>query len=204
MAKWKSPFLSDIRNKLGENVVFSQWKGRPYMRTYVVPANPNTSKQQANREDVKNLVQRWQSIATTEDIKSAWDEFALSYQISGFNLFTKAGRKDDCSAVAGTGSGEVDVTYDNVFEPGETAMFVYDEDVDSWTEEVSKGNLDSGTGKTEDLTGLTTGNTVHVYLAYPTVLVSGDSTPKEYQAVCAFTVDESAGTSTKNSVSVPS
>lgn len=52
MAKWKSPLFSDIRNKLGENVVFSMWKGRPYMRSYVTPANPNSLKQAANRDQM--------------------------------------------------------------------------------------------------------------------------------------------------------
>lgn len=204
MAKWKSPFLTDIRNKLGDSVVFSMWKGRPYMRQHVEPANPNTSKQQAHREDTKNFVKRWQSVATTEDITSAWDEFALSYQISGFNLFVKAGRQDDVEASAGTGSGEVDVTYDNVFEPGEAALFVYNTDTSTWSKEVDAGNLDSGEDNSVTLTGLSTGDDVEVYIAYPNVLVSGDSTPQDYQAVCGYHVDTSAGTSTKQTVTVPS
>jgi len=33
MAKWISPIFSDARNKLGDAVVFSNWKGRSYFRS---------------------------------------------------------------------------------------------------------------------------------------------------------------------------
>jgi hypothetical protein len=93
MAKWKSPIFSDIRNKLGENVVFSMWKGRPYMRSYVTPSNPKTLGQTANRADMTRLVEAWQTeIAATPALVTAWNKAALSDLISGYNRFIKGFR----------------------------------------------------------------------------------------------------------------
>ena len=94
MAKWKSPLFSDIRNKLGENVVFSMWKGRPYMRSYVVPANPNSLKQRANRDHMAKIVAMYQAnIKGTPALAAAWDVEALPRLISGYNQFTQYGRE---------------------------------------------------------------------------------------------------------------
>ena len=90
MAKWKSPIFSDIRNKLGENVVFSMWKGRQYMRSYTKPSNPKTLAQTANRLHMEALVSYWQSHqATVDAVKTLWNAAALSDLISGFNRFIK-------------------------------------------------------------------------------------------------------------------
>ena len=100
MAKWKSPIFSDIRNKLGENVVFSMWKGRQYMRSYTKPANPQTTGQTANRLHMAYLVSYWQStISTHADIVTLWNAAGLSDLISGFNRFVKALRGYVISAV---------------------------------------------------------------------------------------------------------
>ena len=93
MATWKSPIFSDIRNKLGENVVFSMWKGRPYMRSYVKPSNPDTLAQQANRLHMAALVAQYQEVikVTPADV-TAWNAAALSQLISGYNRFIKGMR----------------------------------------------------------------------------------------------------------------
>ena len=93
MATWKSPIFSDIRNKLGENVVFSMWKGRPYMRSYVKPSNPQTLAQTANRLDMTRLVTHWQTwIAGNVNNVTPWNAAALSDLISGYNRFIKGAR----------------------------------------------------------------------------------------------------------------
>lgn len=93
MAKWKSPIFSDIRNKLGENVVFSMWKGRQYMRSYTKPSNPKTNAQTANRLHMNFLVSTWQGfIATIPPLVTAWNAAALSDLISGYNRFVKGAR----------------------------------------------------------------------------------------------------------------
>jgi len=93
MAKWKSPLFSDIRNKLGDNVVFSMWKGRQYFRSYVVPANPNSLAQKANRAHMAALVAQYQTVikVTPADV-IAWNAAALSQLISGYNRFIKGMR----------------------------------------------------------------------------------------------------------------
>jgi len=100
MAKWKSPLFSDIRNKLGENVVFSMWKGRPYMREYVIPANPDTLAQQANRLHMAAIIEMYQSnVKGNAAHKAAWNVAALPKTISGYNLFCQYGRTDGLGAV---------------------------------------------------------------------------------------------------------
>jgi len=102
MAKWKSPLFSDIRNKLGENVVFSMWKGRPYMRSYVVPSNPNSLAQQANRAHMAAIVALYQAnVKGTPAHAAAWDVEALPKLISGYNIFTMYGRKGSQTVVGG-------------------------------------------------------------------------------------------------------
>ena len=102
MATWKSPIFSDIRNKLGDNVVFSMWKGRPYMRSYVKPANPNSLAQQANRLQMAAIVALYQAnVKGTEINAAAWDAEALPSLVSGYNLFTKYGRQGSQVTVGG-------------------------------------------------------------------------------------------------------
>lgn len=102
MATWKSPIFSDIRNKLGDNVVFSMWKGRPYMRSFVKPANPQTLAQTANRLHMAAIVALYQAnVKGTAANAAAWDVEALPKLVSGYNLFTQYGRKGSQVLVAG-------------------------------------------------------------------------------------------------------
>ncbi|MDP2106501.1 MAG: hypothetical protein Q8J76_10955 [Desulfobulbaceae bacterium] len=87
--KWKSPIFSDLRNKLGENVVGSMWKGRPYLRSFVVPANPKTKPQKSHRDIMTKAVANWQVIAATAANLTEWNRVALPDLISGFNKFVK-------------------------------------------------------------------------------------------------------------------
>ena len=106
MAKWKSPLFSDIRNKLGENVVFSMWKGRPYMREYVIPSNPNTLAQQANRNHMAAIIELYQTnVKGTPAHKAAWNVSALPKTISGYNLFVQYGRTDSITISDLTAAG---------------------------------------------------------------------------------------------------
>ena len=102
MATWKSPIFSDIRNKLGDNVVFSMWKGRPYMRSFVKPANPNSLAQQANRAHMAAIVALYQAnVKGTAINAAAWDLEALPKLVSGYNAFTMYGRKGSQTIVGG-------------------------------------------------------------------------------------------------------
>jgi len=87
-----SPLISDARNKIGD-VVFSRWKGTPYARQRVTPANPKTPDQQAQRTALANCVAMWQSLA--QKIKDAWKRAASAASISGFNAWTSANVNDE-------------------------------------------------------------------------------------------------------------
>lgn len=111
MAKWKSPIFSDIRNKLGDNVVFSMWKGRPYMRSYVRPANPDTNAQKANRAHLAAILGLYQAnVKGTADNVAAWDAEALPKLISGYNLFMQYGRTGSQVVTAGRKGAGIVVT----------------------------------------------------------------------------------------------
>ena len=112
MPKWSSPLFSDIRNALGESVVFSNWKGRGYFRGWVKPANPRTNPQQSNRDVLRQLVKRWQAISADAPAKKAWNDEALPYLVSGFNIFTRYGMKSEISCPdTSTTTAPVTITY---------------------------------------------------------------------------------------------
>lgn len=192
MPKWKSPIFSDIRNAIGDNVTFSQWKGRPYMRSYVKPANPRTLAQQANRDVMKNLVKRYQELMADPDVKTAWNAEALPYVISGFNLFTKFGRM---SKIAVTSSGSlpnisVTITYTCGIPIQKAGILRFNGT--TWTIVKDKGTLEAGENKTATDT-ITTAGTYYYFLADLDVLKPGDSAPQAYQAVTKWKPDVTQG-----------
>lgn len=110
MAKWKSPLFSDIRNKLGDNVVFSMWKGRPYMRSYVVPANPQSADQMSYRFLLDAIVAYWQTNIKPTSVKvTTWNKEALKTLVSGYNLFVKTGQGADIGAIELTALGGISI-----------------------------------------------------------------------------------------------
>ncbi len=95
-----------MRNKLGNQIIGTGWKGRMVFRAYKVPANPNTLAQQANRDHSKVLLQHYQSKIGSDEGKAAmWNTDALPRAISGYNLMMKLGRKSSitCDTTGTTG-----------------------------------------------------------------------------------------------------
>jgi hypothetical protein len=45
--------------QIGQSQVYARWKGIPYARRYVVPANPNTTAQQLTRQVFRAADQQW-------------------------------------------------------------------------------------------------------------------------------------------------
>jgi len=200
MAKWSSPIFTDIRNKVADSVVFSRWKGRGYFRSWVKPANPKTNAQKAHRAVLNNLVKRYQDITGTTGVKAAWNERALEYLISGYNLFVKFGRKSYVKASPGSSSGEIDVTYLCGIPLAEARLFTFNSD-EGWSDDTPADGLQAGE-QTVTLTK-TSGKTYEVFLATNAVLKEGDSTPQAYQAVTKWypnttngTADEAKATAT--------
>lgn len=92
MAKVEAPLFSfGARGKLGDALVYFPWKGLKAVRTYTVPANPNSAAQQTQRSYMTNAVADWHDIGITAADVTAWDRHAatLPRQMSGFNSFTK-------------------------------------------------------------------------------------------------------------------
>jgi len=184
MAKWKSPLFSDIRNKLGENVVFSMWKGRPYMRSYVKPANPNSLKQRANRDQMAKIVAMYQAnVKGDESIAAAWDVEALPSLISGYNIFTKYGRQCTIGALD-LSKTTISIPISDCAIPADRlAVMIYD--LSTVTYKLPTSKRGEGTYTEADFTGWTPEAGDLIYIADTKVLDGADieSTAALYKAV---------------------
>jgi hypothetical protein len=92
MAKVIAPLFSfGARGKLGDALVYFPWKGIHAVRTYVIPANPNSAGQQTQRGYLGNAVTDWHDIGLIPLDVIAWDRHAATRpsSMSGFNSFVK-------------------------------------------------------------------------------------------------------------------
>jgi hypothetical protein len=194
MAKWKSVLFSDIRNKLGESVVFSMWKGRPYMRSYVVPANPNSLKQQANRDHMRKIVELYQTnIKGTEANVAAWNLEALPRSISGYNIFVDYGRTVTLGVIDLSATTiSIPVTASSI-PSDRLAVMVYDLNTATYLLPTTKRGL--GTYTEADFDGWTPAAGDIIYIADTKVLVGEDieSTAKLYKAVNKWKINVTTG-----------
>lgn len=188
MPKWASPVFSDIRNAMGENVVFSQWKGRPYMRSWVKPANPQTSRQMAHRAVLKELVKRFQSLKSDPDVLAEWNIEALPYVVSGFNIFTKWGRLSKISVEPSSGSAPLDVTITYTCGIPLSKATLLQIKGATVTKVLDVGQVEAGENKTKQIEDLTSG-TYYFFLACDSVLKSGDTSPQAYQGITKWAPD---------------
>jgi len=86
MARVIGPLLSmDASGAVGGSVVFSKWKGRNYVRRFVVPHNPRSALQVAQRAMLKFLAEAWSGF--TIGNKATWDSLAAATNISPFNAY---------------------------------------------------------------------------------------------------------------------
>lgn len=86
MPKVTAPLLSfGARGQIGNAQVYSSWKGIAYARRYVVPANPRTVKQTANRAVWQMLNQAF--LYAPSAIKQAFDAYAIGKPLTGRNKF---------------------------------------------------------------------------------------------------------------------
>lgn len=77
--------LGSFSGKVGP-VVGGSWKGIAYMKSYVIPANPQSTAQVAHRTKFKNFIAATKLILPTV-INNYWEH--LDAQMSGFNSFVK-------------------------------------------------------------------------------------------------------------------
>lgn len=87
MVKIRNIFGDVYSGQAGKAGVFATWKGRQYRRSYVIPANPNTTKQQSVRTNLANSIVKWHLYCST--IRQAYAYMAAGLVMSGFNLFVR-------------------------------------------------------------------------------------------------------------------
>ncbi|MEI8122330.1 MAG: DUF6266 family protein [bacterium] len=100
MAKITAPFLSlSARGSIGKTLVAGAWKGVKYMRQHVVPANPQSVAQTAQRDIMALCVVAWQTGFETDSIKAGWNYFASvsGKAQSGFNAFVSTTAKNQAA-----------------------------------------------------------------------------------------------------------
>ncbi|NLV66263.1 MAG: hypothetical protein GXY14_01175 [Spirochaetes bacterium] len=77
-------YLKSIHGRVG-NLIYYNVHGNQYIRSYSVPYNPRTFKQQKNRRAFRDAVMEWQSLAP--HTKDTYRTMARGKPISGYNLF---------------------------------------------------------------------------------------------------------------------
>jgi hypothetical protein len=87
MAKVKHPSYMPESNGRAGDAVFYVRRGKQCMRTYVIPANPDTEKQKVTRNSFKDAVKAWQLLSNDEKniFRKRTDDLDLS--MTGYNLF---------------------------------------------------------------------------------------------------------------------
>lgn len=86
MVKVLGPMFSfEASGTIGNIATFSKWKGRPYVRQRVVPANPQSALQVATRAMMRFLSQAWASVGSTP--QGTWEDLAAAAQVSPFNSY---------------------------------------------------------------------------------------------------------------------
>lgn len=93
MAKTTAPLMSlKASGTIADTLTFFDWKGVNAVRTRVVPANPRSNAQVAQRGLLTDAVDEWHAAGYTDNDKSAWDRLAatLGRAMTGFNAMVKA------------------------------------------------------------------------------------------------------------------
>lgn len=75
---------------LGDVITYSTWKGLPYVRSRVIPANPQTDAQVSIRDTLTAGVSSWRDDASVpETSRTSWEFYASGTGMSGFNRYIK-------------------------------------------------------------------------------------------------------------------
>ena len=93
MVKVTAPMMSlAASGTLAKAITFSTWKGRPYVRTRVIPSNPQTGLQVGMRAGISGAPALW--ILMGSGARALWNAAVGTEGISGFNLFCRVGQKN--------------------------------------------------------------------------------------------------------------
>jgi len=92
MAKVIAPLFGfSASGALAKTLVYMNWKGISDVRQYVIPANPQSAGQTAQRDLLTAAVLSYHSVLLTGADKIAWNRYAttLAAVMAGFNAFCK-------------------------------------------------------------------------------------------------------------------
>jgi len=78
-------FSLTASGQIAKALVYSTWKGRAYVREYVVGANPNTLGQRTRRAFLGFISKMWANLSSTD--QDSWATGAAAKNISPFNEF---------------------------------------------------------------------------------------------------------------------
>lgn len=88
MAKTTAPLLSfGAGGAIGKTQVYAKWKGIPYARKYVIPANPRSTDQTLTRSVFTTLTKVWKNLTT--DATAPFAAFATGKPLTDRNAFLK-------------------------------------------------------------------------------------------------------------------
>jgi hypothetical protein len=86
MVKVSGPAFSlEASGSLANTIVYSKWKGRPYVRQLVTPTNPKSASQTGMRAMFAFLSTEWAGLSAAD--KATWEDLADATNISPFNAF---------------------------------------------------------------------------------------------------------------------
>jgi hypothetical protein len=92
MVKVSAPIFSlGASGTIAKAATFSNWKGRAYVRSRVIPANPRTGPQVGLRAMVAFLAQEWSKRDVSD--QESWRTLADQRAISPFNAYTSFNQK---------------------------------------------------------------------------------------------------------------
>lgn len=88
MALVNAPLLSfSAGGQIAKTQVYSRWKGRPYVRRYVTPADPKTTGQVTTRDTFTFLSNVWK--ISPADFRAPWLAYANNLRITDRNGWIK-------------------------------------------------------------------------------------------------------------------
>jgi len=90
MGKVATPLLGfSASGKIADTLVYFTWKGLSVVRQHVIPANPKTADQVAQRGKFSAAVGSYRNYFTSAETRAAWNRFATASPKvqSGFNAF---------------------------------------------------------------------------------------------------------------------
>ncbi|HRZ29123.1 MAG TPA: hypothetical protein P5346_02925 [Spirochaetota bacterium] len=87
-----NPVITSIRGTVG-GLVFYQRNGKTVSRTWIMPPNPRTQKQQSNRARFAQAMAAWQGLRAGE--KQSYNSRAKKLNMTGHNLFISERMKSD-------------------------------------------------------------------------------------------------------------